>query len=628
MLGALAGVLAGTPSRAAECGADAGLTLQEQAAWGDVAAGRVHRPGPEAELTAFVSRALSCPELSGALPVEGLRLEGARLEGLTLDHSDIAVRFACNGCIIGGLSARRSRWARDLDFSGSVLTGDINLAEAVIGGDLRADGVTPSDEGTSPAWIDLSGSRIGGRFSIDGAVLDGGLGLAGASIADTLSARQTAMQVLILDGARAGRDVSLRASGVMEELSMVAARIGGDLDMNGFIAEAPFKAERIEAGEIRLDAARLPSATLQGARTTRHLVLSGATFAGTVNLDRAQIGGDLWIRRWEGGPEPVIGAEADPDAVVLSLNNARIGGRIDVAGARFGGTISLDAIRITEDLWLRRGSAVAGRIVAIYARIGQNIDLSGTALGGVDVTGGQIGGELRLGAPNNPTLTAPLWREDAKLTLRNVEASAMVDPVAEAADGNCGSDDPWPVAIDVIGFSYARIGGLGGGSETAREDCGWYVGWLARQQPFSLDPYRRLAEHLEGGGRDAAARKVRWAAKERQLSEATGPEWIRLFAQKIFVGYGIYTGVVFVWLIVFMVLGRVVFSYAPEAKTSKVPLGYVFSLDMLLPFVSFRRVHGDVDLESPFRFYLYFHRFMGWVFALFFVSALGGLFVV
>ena len=340
------------------------------------------------------------------------------------------------------------------------------------------------------------------------------------------------------------------------------------------------------------------------------------------------IGGDLWIRTYEGAPPPTLGAEAEGEAAVLSLNNTQIEGRIDVSGGRFGGPVSLDAARVDEDVWLRRGSVVEGPIVAVYARIGQNLDLSGSRLGDIDATGSRIGGEVRLGAPNTASLPPPVWREGATLTLRNVEASAWVDSVAESPAACDQDGDPWPGAIDVIGFSYDRIGGLGGGSELIRERCDWYVGWLARQQPFSLDPYRRLAEHLDTGGRAAAARRVRWAAKERQLDNAEGLEFWRLFFQKIFVGYGIFTYVVFVWMAAFVVLGRIVFSFAPEARSSPVPLGYVFSLDMLLPFLSFRRAHAEVDLESPFRFYLYFHKFMGWVFALFFVSALGGLFAV
>jgi hypothetical protein len=65
-----------------------------------------------------------------------------------------------------------------------------------------------------------------------------------------------------------------------------------------------------------------------------------------------------------------------------------------------------------------------------------------------------------------------------------------------------------------------------------------------------------------------------------------------------------------------------------DGRKSEIPISIAFSVDMLLPFVQFRSRHSGIDFAGPVRFYLYFHKFMGWVCALFFVSALGGLFEV
>jgi hypothetical protein len=588
----------------------------------------------EEDLSGYIAIVLLCDRLNGELSDRGLELEGASVRSLELAHARIGVRFACRNCRFDTIDLRKSSWARELDLSGSNFTTGADITDGHFEADLVLDGINlhAPAAGASPGEISLRQALVGGTVSINDAIINGGLVLADADLSGDLFLARSVALALLLDGAEIDGDAVLRDGGAATKLSLDHLTVAGLLDMRGFEARAPLEAEELKVGDaLRLDGAALSAIDLESARVGHHLVLSGITVAGPVDLDNAGIGGDLWIRGYEGAPPPTIGLAEEGQRTVLSLNNAEIRGRIDGAGAHFGGAISLDAARIDEDLWLRRGSAVDGPIVAVYARIGQNLDFSGSTLGSVDATGSQIGGELRLGAPNNATLPPPAWRDGARLTLRNVSASAWVDAAVGGPDGasGCGGNgDPWPASIDVIGFSYGRIGGLGGGAAELRERCDWYVGWLARQHPFSLDPYRRLADYLDAGGRATAAREVRWAAKERQLANAEGLEFLRLLSQRIFVGYGIYTYVVFLWMAAFVVLGRIVFAFAPEARTSAVPLGFVFSLDMLLPFLSFRNAHDNVDLQSPVRYYLYFHKFMGWVFALFFASAFAGLFAV
>ena len=315
------------------------------------------------------------------------------------------------------------------------------------------------------------------------------------------------------------------------------------------------------------------------------------------------------------------------------MNNANIDGRLEIARARLYGAISLDAVRVGEDIWLRDCSFVAGPVQMPFARIGQNLDLSTSVLRDVDATGSQIDGELRLGTTDNARLTAPVWNEGTKFVLRNVSASAWVDASDSQTRRNetcpavAAQPDPWPQRIDIIGFSYDRAGGLGGGTEAERRDH-WYVAWLDRQDPFSLDPYRRMAAFLRANGRDAAAKTVLYAGKERQLANADGLAKALLFLQKAFVGYGIHTWYILAWVLGLVLLGGVVFSRTDEAKERGMPYCVAYSADMFLPFVGLRKIHGQIDFHGPVRYYLYAHKLMGWVCATFFLSALAGLFEV
>jgi hypothetical protein len=307
---------------------------------------------------------------------------------------------------------------------------------------------------------------------------------------------------------------------------------------------------------------------------------------------------------------------------------------LEIAHARINGPVILDAIRVEEDIWLRECSLVLGHIQMPFARIGQNFDLSTTVLQSIDATGSTIGGELRLGATGSAQLTAPVWYSMGQMILRNVSVSAWVDSTGSGIPRNKNCPpvksvndelDPWPPRIDIIGFSYDRAGGLGGGTDRPQD---WYVEWLARQVPFSLDPYRRLADYLLTNGRVAAANQVLYAGKERQLEESEGLTRALLFLQWIFVGYGIRTWYILFWVLGMILLGALVFSRTQEARLRNMPYCLAYSTETFLPFVELRRQHGEIDFAGRTRYYLYLHKLMGWVCSLFFVSALAGLFEV
>jgi len=620
--------------------AEANWSVAEKRVWHALTRGEATADTGDFILGPLVSAILTCDDLGERLPDRGVVLNEARLGKLDLDHATIGVRFVCRRCEIDGVSARQSDWRAGLDLSGSRVSGVLDLAQGRFKGNLDLTRLTMArtDDLSTPR-IDLTRAVIEGDLKVNESLIAGDVALEDATIEGSFAAKQTTLLNLRMNDTRIGGGAILDGMRAAGSILFAGARIGRGLSLRrAEIADRLFGEGAELGGALRVDSATVRIIQLEGARIDGHLVLSGTRVADTVDLDKARIDGDLWIRSREGAQQSSIGLGPDGDRTtdsdVLTLRNTKIRGRIDIAGAAFGGGLNFDAVRIDEDLWLRRGSRIEGRVVAIFARIGQNLDLSGTALGDFDATGVTIGGELRLGAPGNDRLPAPQWRVGATLTLRNASVSAVVDTAAgtEQTNTSCppvvARGDAWPGKIDVIGFRYKRFGGLGGGDDERRTRCGWYVNWLARQQPFSLDPYRRLADHLADEGTAIAARRVRWAAKERQLGQAGGLEFWRLFFQKIFVGYGIYSYVIFVWMAAFSAIGALVFSRAPEAKRSPVPLGLVFSLDMLLPFLSFRRAHNDIDLQSSVRFYLYFHKFLGWIFALFFVSALGGLFAV
>ncbi len=573
-------------AKAEEIGCRANLSSSwsetEKAAWQSLARGdefdarkfspdrmeqRVIRPS-------FIRDILGCEELTESLSWSGVALKGVIIPGvLDLRLLDVAVRVSCEFCLLDKIDGRESRWRRSLILNDSKLQRGLDFVLARFDEEFHAQRLKSAAE-------------------------------------------------IQLDQVSVNRNANFLG---LQSLKLLSMR-------DGYVGE-----------KLKLDGAQLEGLDLGGTRIGGQLILSGIRVGKKAVLDRMRIGGDLLLRTWPNGPKPEIGADYSLKDVqglvrngeyVVVLNNTRIGGRLEIAHARIKGPVTLDAIRVEEDIWLRECSLVLGHIQMPFARIGQNLDLSTTVLQSIDATGSTIGGELRLGAAGSAQLTAPVWYSMGQMILRNVSVSAWVDatgsgvprskncPPVQAANDEL---DPWPPRIDIIGFSYDRAGGLGGGADRPED---WYVEWLARQVPFSLDPYRRLADYLLTNGRVAAANQVLYAGKERQLEESEALTRVLLFLQWIFVGYGIRTWYILAWVLGMILLGALIFSKSQEARLRNMPYCLAYSTETFLPFVELRKQHGEIDFAGRTRYYLYLHKLMGWVCSLFFVSALAGLFEV
>lgn len=87
-----------------------------------------------------------------------------------------------------------------------------------------------------------------------------------------------------------------------------------------------------------------------------------------------------------------------------------------------------------------------------------------------------IEGELRLGSSRHPPAR---WEPTASLVLRNTSVGAVQH-----------RPDAWPKQLQLDGFAYRRLGGLGGEAESEMIDrpASWYEEWLARDGTFSPRP--------------------------------------------------------------------------------------------------------------------------------------------
>ena len=307
------------------------------------------------------------------------------------------------------------------------------------------------------------------------------------------------------------------------------------------------------------------------------------------------------------------------------LRSAKIGGQLSMIGSKFTGKLNMESVEVGGHLLMRHGEFTEP-VKLIFARIGSGPDLYRAELRDLDLTGTEIKGELRLGSEKRP---APKWSDDARLTLRNTEVSALQD-----------RKDAWPDNLDLDGFTSQRLGGSGGGgaSDMAERSADWFIGWLGKDKSYSPQPYKQLARVLRNAGHAGKANDVLYAGKERERRIAWCAEKpvdpcekklgaaLMLESLKWTIGYGFRYHYALVWVIGLVLLGGVVWQEAQEPAERRMPYGLMYSLDRLLPVIQLRRLHyEEIDLVTWARYYFYVHQIMGYVLVFFLIAGLSGL---
>jgi uncharacterized protein YjbI with pentapeptide repeats len=459
--------------------------------------------------------------------------------------------------------------------------------------------------------IDLKGAKVSKPLLLDGCHFIGRFDMTAAYVESLLSLDKSIGKSVELSGATCHGPVFMRHSH-FQEVGLRSARIQGQLNLRQAVINKMFMGSIHVIGDLFMDnlGERTHNRTvfgyinLVGARICGQAKFTGAVVT-CLNMDSVSISGSLLL-------DNVTMSVAD-------LHAARITGQIAFIGAKVNRHLDLGTAVIGQDIYMRYGNFQA-RVIACFARIGGNFDGRAARFSDLDLTGATIAGELRLSGEG---LVAG-WHPNARIVLCNANVGVIQD-----------DQNVWPEKLDLEGFTYGRFGGFGADAEAAIAARGkkWFTSWLAKNEPYTPQPYQQCAKVLREMGHPEMADAVLYAGRERDRKETrqrSKLRWLGLGLLKSVIGYGYGRRMLWRplgWVIGLTAAGTAILHLTgvPREPGGSLVTPWFFSFDLLLPIIQLYEPHYQVVLEGVAKYYFAFHKLMGYLLAAVLGAGLAGL---
>ena len=539
---------------------------------------------------------------------KGVRLRGVRVSGridledvalrcaVSLDHCYLdanepacfdhvtASRITLTGCHLAGLTGDMLT-ARQVDLSGSIFAGPLELRFADIAGQLICRGTQITGTNKDGDALSADGIRVGGGAFFDvGFISTGAVRLAGARIAGELSFSEAQItggdsdgdslvgDRLTVDGA-VSLDKGFTAAGAIR---LLGASITGQLSLSGAkLTGCNRGGDALQAGGLKVGAdvflrngfTAAGVIWLAGADITGQLTVSGATLTGSKDgralvADRMRTGGDVFLDAGFTATGAVRLAAADIGGQ-LNCRTARLTGADDgdaliAERLKTGGDVFLDEGFTTTTGAVRLfGADIGGHLICHNARlagtdrgkalVADGLRVAGdvaldecTAAGTVSLPSAQVGGTVcltpamlaetqALDAPGMQVAGTLQWAPARPVSGEvNLEAAIVGHLVDDWGDER--PNGHWPAGkLRLDGFSYGQFGGHMQATVEQR------LAWIRSQYPpsakkgttdFATQPYEQLAAVYRQAGQETQARRVA-IARRADLRKYGNLNWYR-----------------------------------------------------------------------------------------------------
>lgn len=476
-------------------------------------------------------------------------------------------------------------------------------------------GAVPAEPGHA-ASLWLTGARIVGALDLGQTEIEQMIRLHGCWLGDgvnlfsattrTLDLSSSFVRILILSEATIEGQLNLSGAQLVNphDFALVGDNVritGAVLCDEGFRAEGMVRLPYADiGGQLSFRGARLtnrdPYAPHRFALLADHMRVTGDMFCdegfradGAINLPGARIGGrlDLDGARLSNPDGFALFGQQMTVAGNVYGRNLRTEGSLYLPGADIGGQLSLSGAELTNpggNALFADGITVANDV--LLQRAAGVIASSGfRAKGAVRLPYADIGGQLVLtGARlSNPTGIALLadqmkvagemfcdggFRATGEIHLLGARVGVMID-----------DDESWSSPALLDGFAYGDLRPY----RPARER----LAWLDRMPEYRPQPYEQLAAHYRAFGHDEQARRVQLAKMRARTRQR--PWWGRLggLLHNALVGYGYAPGRALAWLAGAFAAGWAFFAFhRPDPlKAGEHPTFHaaVYALDLLLP---------------------------------------------
>ena len=412
--------------------------------------------------------------------------------------------------------------------------------------------------GYFPTGIDLSDVPIGNELSLDRSFVKRGIKMERAMTSRSISFTHVRVTgKLDMDFLSAGEDVVIKDSNV-ERLSLREADLGGSLDIRGSQFEKRVDGTLLEiSGDLHANKAEFSKVVLRRASVLGELDLKGSKITNYFDMERAIIQGPVMLNSTE----------------------------------------------------------LCSRATFNHADVGTDLDIRVSHMGTLDLTGARVGGALILDTPSDTRAFVRCLDDDvrelpARLILQDTEVGLLKD-----------TKDAWPEYLDreLDGFEFSRLEEINAddGVSPYRRGTQWFVQWLSEDKSYTPRPYVHLARVMEASGQGDIASDILFSRWERKRLESNPNQfrWWLLTALRFTMGYGQGWGnlLALAWVAGLSLLGFAVVRLTGEKGKDEKPLGFWYSLDMLLPVVQLHGPHYEIHLETAAKYYFMVHKLAGYI---------------